>query len=151
MNRPVPAAPAENIPRHIETELRIAGEDDARASGVMAWGKPSAFACPECHGVLLQRLEGAHVRYRCHTGHAYTLESLLAEYLEKTEESLWNAVRALDETIMVFSRMAEQAEASGDSSATARIRAHAAAAEARSQALRKILLSRQTIGEAPRA
>jgi two-component system, chemotaxis family, protein-glutamate methylesterase/glutaminase len=80
------------VSEEMETEVKIAGEDNALESGIMKWGDPSVYACPECHGVLLQLKEGNNMRFRCHTGHAYSVDSLLAEFTEKTEESLWSAI-----------------------------------------------------------
>jgi two-component system chemotaxis response regulator CheB len=47
------------------------------------------------------------LRFRCHTGHAYTLESLLSEMDEEIENSLWNAIRALEERVMLLKQAAE--------------------------------------------
>lgn len=91
----------------LETEVKIAREDNALESGIMEWGAPSVYACPECHGVLLQLKEGNGLRYRCHTGHAYSADSLLAELTEKTEESLWSAIRALEENVLFLRHLAE--------------------------------------------
>jgi two-component system chemotaxis response regulator CheB len=77
------------VPHEIEVEVKIAGEDNAREAGVMKMGTPSAYACPECHGVLLQLKDAVPQRFRCHTGHGYTLESLLSDMDEGIEDSLW--------------------------------------------------------------
>ena len=90
----------------METEVKIAREDNALESGIMKWGEPSIYACPECHGVLLQLKEGRNIRFRCHTGHAYSLDSLLAEIGERTEESLWSAIRAIEEGELLMREMA---------------------------------------------
>ena len=55
----------------------------------------------------MQLAERSHVRFRCHTGHAYSSESLLAEMAEKTEESLWSAVRSIEENVMLMRRLAD--------------------------------------------
>jgi two-component system, chemotaxis family, protein-glutamate methylesterase/glutaminase len=89
----------------METEVRIAMED--KAVEITKWGEPSLYACPECHGVLLQLAEGSQVRFRCHTGHAYSADSLIAEMAEKTEESLWSAVRSIQENAMLMRHLAE--------------------------------------------
>jgi two-component system chemotaxis response regulator CheB len=91
----------------LETEVRIAREENAAASGILKWGEPSVYACPECHGVLLQLKEGGDLRFRCHTGHAYSVDSLLAEFTEKTEDSLWNAIRSLEEGVILLRNLAE--------------------------------------------
>lgn len=54
----------------MEIETKIAKEDEAIGVGVRNLGKPSSYACPECHGVLLQLKEVDRIRFRCHTGHA---------------------------------------------------------------------------------
>lgn len=91
----------------LETEVKIAKEGNAIESGVMRLGEPSSYACPECHGVLLELKEGSHVRFRCHTGHAYSLDSLLADITEKTEESLWTTIRSLEEGSLFLRQLAE--------------------------------------------
>lgn len=91
----------------LETEVKIAKEDKTTESSILKWGEPSIYACPECHGVLLQLKEGNGLRFRCHTGHAYAVDSLLAELTEKTEESLWGAIRALEENVLFLRHLAE--------------------------------------------
>ena len=95
------------VSEEMETEVKIAKENNALESGIMKWGEPSIYACPECHGVLLQLKEGGNLRFRCHTGHAYSVESLLAEFTGKTEDSLWNAIRAIEESVLLLRSLAE--------------------------------------------
>lgn len=95
------------VSEEMELEFKIAKEDKALESGILNWGKPSVYACPECHGVLLQRTDGPITRYRCHTGHAYSPDSLLAEFSITTEDALWSAIRALEESVIFFKGMAK--------------------------------------------
>jgi len=37
--------------------------------------------------------KGSSMRYRCHTGHAYTVASLLAKHLMKIEATMWPMIR----------------------------------------------------------
>lgn len=97
------------VPEQIGIEVNIARENQAREAGVQKLGEPSIYACPECHGVLLQMKDGAPLRFRCHTGHAYTVESLLAEQSEGIEDSLWNAIRALEERVLLLRQAADHA------------------------------------------
>ncbi|HUQ33683.1 MAG TPA: hypothetical protein VM095_16300, partial [Pyrinomonadaceae bacterium] len=93
----------------MDIENRIAGEDNAMKVGVKKLGGPSSYACPECHGVLLQLKDENPLRFRCHTGHAYSVQSLLAEISEKMEETLWSAIRSFEEGAMLLHQMADHA------------------------------------------
>ena len=104
---PEVAAEAGAVPVQVEVEVKIAKEDHPLAAGLERVAKPSSFACPECHGVLLQIEEGGRIRFRCHTGHAYSIESLLAAIGEGIEKSLWGAVRALEEGTMLMEQVAD--------------------------------------------
>lgn len=86
----------------VKTEIRIAAEDSAFESGIFNLGELSPFTCPDCHGVLLRLKDGNFVRFRCHTGHAYSPDALLTTLTETVEESIWNAVRAMEENVMLL-------------------------------------------------
>lgn len=104
------------VPEDVNIEVSIAREENPKSAGVLKLGQPSNYACPECHGVLLQVKDAAPLRFRCHTGHAYTLESLLSEMDEMIEESLWNAIRALEERAMLVRHASShERDTSGDS------------------------------------
>jgi two-component system, chemotaxis family, protein-glutamate methylesterase/glutaminase len=106
------------VPEEINIEVNIARENKAKEAGVFTLGQASNYACPECHGVLLQLKDGVPPRFRCHTGHAYTLDSLLADMDEAIEDSLWNAIRALEERVMLIRQAADHVREThaGDSS-----------------------------------
>jgi two-component system chemotaxis response regulator CheB len=72
-------------------------------------GKPSAFACPECHGVMWEMEEGKLMRYRCRVGHSYTEESLRVAYSDSVEEALWAAMRVMEEKGALLRRIAARA------------------------------------------
>ena len=91
----------------MDIEVKIAKGAGALESGILKWGKPSIYSCPECHGVLLQRAEENNLRFRCHTGHAYSIDSLVAELDVRTEETLWNAIRALEEDALFMKGLAQ--------------------------------------------
>jgi two-component system chemotaxis response regulator CheB len=95
------------VPKAVEIEVNIAKEQKALDAGVLELGEPSNYACPECHGVLLQLKDGELSRFRCHTGHAYSIESLLADITEKMDDALWNSIRAFEEGELFMRHMAE--------------------------------------------
>jgi two-component system, chemotaxis family, protein-glutamate methylesterase/glutaminase len=89
----------------IETKISL-GEDSADLD-VRQLGKLSEFSCPECHGTLTEIVNGKLQRYRCHTGHAFSSASLLAELTDSVEQSLWNSIRAIEERIRLLKHLKE--------------------------------------------
>lgn len=79
-------------------------------------GKVSGMTCPECGGALFE-LGSSPLRFRCHTGHAYTSASLLGAQDESIEEALWVAIRALHEKQLLLESLARSSEAAGRSQA----------------------------------
>jgi two-component system chemotaxis response regulator CheB len=94
----------------MKIEVAIAKENAAIDEGIQDLFDPSNYTCPECHGVLLQLKEGAILRFRCHTGHAYSVLTLLEEGGEGVEGSLWGAIRSLEERVLLLLQFAEHLE-----------------------------------------
>ena len=102
-----------SVPEKIRTEVAIAREEQPLEAGVLSLGTPSKFTCPECHGVLLQIESEKVTRFRCHTGHAYSIQSLMADIEGGIENALWSAIRAIEEQVFLVQHMAEHAHDSG--------------------------------------
>lgn len=85
------------IPEDIIIEAGIAKRVLSDLKAVETLGDQVPFNCPECGGVLWEIAKGNLVRYRCHTGHAFTSAVLLAEQTTKIEETLWVALRMFEE------------------------------------------------------
>ena len=73
----------------------------------MPFGELVPYSCPECHGVLTALMEGGRVRFRCHTGHAYSTDALLAAISEKIEDGLWSAIRNIKENVMLLNHIGD--------------------------------------------
>ena len=131
-------------PETVEVEVKIAKEENALDAGLQQIGDPSKFACPECHGVLLQIKEGRRMRFRCHTGHAYSLDSLVAAVNEGIEDGLWNAVRALEEGHMLMAAMADHMREHSASAAEFLV-SRAREAKEQSDTVRKLVMSREPL------
>ena len=80
-------------------------------------GTPSRFTCPECHGALWEIDDGSLLRYRCHVGHAFTADVMIAAQAEQAEELLWSLMRAHQERAALARRMADQERARNRESA----------------------------------
>jgi two-component system chemotaxis response regulator CheB len=122
---PPPPAPTPTPP-HWELENMIAREGNGFGNGSTHIGNASRFACPECGGVLSEIREESIRRYRCHTGHAYSSEALLAEIDNSIYSNLWSAVRATEERILLLRQLAATP---GDDERATRYLALAARAE----------------------
>jgi two-component system chemotaxis response regulator CheB len=105
------AAPAS---RELRLMTRIAKGDAALQLGVLELGPATPFTCPDCAGVLVRMSEGGVPTYRCHTGHAYSLDSLLAATGDRTDEVLNSALRSLEETVLLLRYTERHARERGD-------------------------------------
>ena len=101
-------APARNkaVPKDLQVEATIAERVLSDLDSVNALGEQVPFNCPGCGGVLWMVGTGKSLRYRCHTGHAYTAAVLMAEQTKKIEETLWVALRMFEERRNLLMTMA---------------------------------------------
>lgn len=101
-----PKVPKEDLER-IEIETLIARRDNAFEMGIIKKGELTPFTCPDCHGAITKLIEGKLIRFRCHTGHAYTISALLSEVTESVETMLFQSMRGLEESKMLLEHLAE--------------------------------------------
>ena len=104
-----PAQPGPPPSEDLRREVAIAAERDSDMATNDRLGERSLLTCPECHGLLWEIKDGDLVRYRCHVGHAYTLQALEGEQATELDRALSSALRALNERIHVLRRLADQA------------------------------------------
>ncbi|MGB9178624.1 MAG: chemotaxis protein CheB [Pyrinomonadaceae bacterium] len=145
---PIEEEGAYEVPKEIDIEVRIAKEETALDVGVLKLGEPSNYACPDCHGVLLQLNEEKRIRFRCHTGHAYSVDSLLAEITEGVEGSLWSAIRAIEESVLLLRHMAGHLTEGENGNTAERFLAQAQEAEHQADLVRKAVMSQEQLSEA---
>lgn len=85
------------IPASLRREAEIALKIQSQVATEDCLGEQVAFSCPGCGGPLWKMKDGKMNRYRCHVGHAFSREAMLAGQNEKVEEALWIALRTLEE------------------------------------------------------
>lgn len=124
-------------------EIEIAAEESPLEKGILQFGALSPFTCPECHGVLLALRNDNLIRYRCHTGHAYSLDTLMAAVLEKIEDSLYGAIRGMDESIMLLNHLGDHYAEANQPRLAALYFKKAKEVEERSQHVRKAVLTHE--------
>lgn len=119
-----PPAPAQPAPEHVIREVAI-NRGEATMENLAAIAAPASLTCPDCGGSLWEVKEARPLRYRCHTGHAYSVVSLGRAQQESAELAMRSSVRALREREMLLRRVAAIAESTGDAAQAAAGRAHA--------------------------
>ncbi|MBV8718974.1 MAG: chemotaxis protein CheB [Chloroflexi bacterium] len=89
-----------------DVTMHAADEPESEASPKLP-NAASGLTCPECHGSLWELNDSGSYRFECRTGHAYSLDALLAEQGEAVEAALWAAVNSLQERSATFRRLSE--------------------------------------------
>lgn len=103
-------------------------------------GTPSPLTCPDCGGVLWELQQGDLLRYRCHVGHTYSADGLIAGQAEDVERALWSAVRALEERAALARRMAAQARGAARFKSEKQFMERAEEAEQNATIVRQVML-----------
>lgn len=138
---PMKESATDRASRAIDTEVHIAKEQNAMP--VTDIGEPSPYACPECHGVLMRLKEIDPVHFRCHTGHAYSAESLLGALSDAIEDTLWMAARALQESELLLTHLAG-AKSRGRAT-VAHLKEQAAAAHRDAEVIKDVVTARRAL------
>ncbi|GAB3857506.1 chemotaxis protein CheB [Hymenobacter terrigena] len=95
-----------DIPEDLKQEAAIAERVVGDSMAVASLGHPVPLTCPDCGGNLWEVDQGKVLRYRCHTGHAFNAESLLHNSQQQLEETLWVALRMMEERKNLLTGMA---------------------------------------------
>jgi len=101
------------VPEEIRIEALIAAQELTVMPDQYRLGTLSTLTCPDCHGTMVEIREGDLIRFRCHTGRAYTLETLALTQSEAWERTLYAAMRAQQEQALLVRRMGDQARLKG--------------------------------------
>ncbi len=99
---------AKTIPKDVKIEAQIAERVLSDVAQVNGLGSQVPYNCPNCGGVLWEMEAPDVQRYRCHTGHSFTLPALLASQSEKIEETLWTSLRMFEERKNLLNNMARK-------------------------------------------
>jgi two-component system, chemotaxis family, protein-glutamate methylesterase/glutaminase len=133
------------VPDYLDIEVKIAKQDPAIEQDVRKLWEKTSYTCPECHGVLLRLKESGRERFRCHTGHAFSEDSLLSSLTEGVEESLWATIRSIEETVMLLEHLSKHAAESNDSELAERLQAKAKEAMRRSELVRQATMAHEEL------
>ncbi len=73
-------------------------------------GEATGLTCPQCGGILREKVLGDSAEFRCRVGHAFSSGHLETALAENVESALWNAVRVLEEKEQLYHRLAARME-----------------------------------------
>jgi two-component system chemotaxis response regulator CheB len=148
-NAAAPLAENAPVPDWVDIENNFAlGAGDMQQLKKIA--RPSRYSCPECGGALFQLNTARPCRFRCHTGHSYTLLALVEEQDAVVEASLAAALRALQEKESLAEQLATEFLGRSTVPAPAYL-ALARQARADASVLRQLLARQQNGGTLPDA
>jgi two-component system chemotaxis response regulator CheB len=131
--------PPGEVPDDIRAEALIAAQEISDMRPFEEGRTISPITCPECHGAMQEIVDGDLLRYRCHTGHAFTLEALGALQADAWERALYSAYRAQQERAILVGRMADEARARGAATAAEQLDERAQSYEEGADMLRGLL------------
>ncbi|HEY8361189.1 MAG TPA: chemotaxis protein CheB, partial [Ramlibacter sp.] len=143
------AAPAVQppVPPALHREVAI-NRGENTVENLTALATPALLTCPDCGGSLAEVRDAKPLRFRCHTGHAFTAKALARAQTDKAEEALWSGVRALSEREILLRRAASVASATGDEAQCAAALAQAERVRAQVRALEAIVENGRPLGAA---
>lgn len=139
VGQPASPSPAMDVPVHLSREHAIALGNGPVAGELDSVGHLSKYSCPDCGGSLWQIDAAGPLRFRCHTGHAYSMRSLLAAESVAVEQALWAAMRALQEKAMMLRQAAGLERQLREADTAAEMERRADGYEARARALRGLV------------
>lgn len=102
--------PPKQIPDDLKAEAAIAERVVGSTEDIDKLGEQVPLTCPDCGGALWKLEQGNVLRFRCHTGHAFTADALFESSKHALEETLWVALRMMEERKNLLSTMAVRGE-----------------------------------------
>jgi len=101
-------------PHDVAKETEISEKVITSIEQTSELGKPTAYTCPDCGGVLFEHAQDAILKFKCHVGHSYSIRDLLKKQVEETEDSLWFAIRSLEQRRSLLETLAERYSQTGN-------------------------------------
>jgi len=102
-------------------------------------GKHTVLICPDCGGTLWEIRRGNLVSFRCHVGHAFSLESFLEEQAEEIELNLWKTMRTLKDRAEIFRQLAAERSQQNEGAVAQHLERQVDNALQRAELLRQVL------------
>jgi two-component system chemotaxis response regulator CheB len=95
-------------PDNVVAESRLSEMAATGVDKVASLGEKTDFACPDCGGGLWKIQNGRVKHYRCHIGHSYSEKDLLLKQDENIQQTLWVAIRMMEERKIMLMKISNQ-------------------------------------------
>lgn len=109
-------------------------------------GEPALLSCPQCNGTLWRSESSGAMGFRCRVGHAFSEDNLVNIQDDAVENSLWAAIRALEEQRDLLARLATRSRERGHASAARHFQHRSEAAGKTASHIRVVLRQREGTG-----
>ena len=86
-------------------------------------------------------------RFRCHTGHAYSLNTLLVEVTKAIDNSLWDTLRTIEESQLLMCHIADHLNEAEETETAEQVVLKSAEAKERAKAVRKLVLNNEILSQ----
>jgi len=139
LSREAVVEPVDAVPRSMAHEVRMARDEQSDMEELDSLGSRVPFTCPECGGSLWELSESSTQRFRCHVGHAYSIQTLAAEQTSRVEAALWAALRSMEENERLSRRMAIEAGRRGNVASASNYIENAQSSAEHAEVLRRLL------------
>lgn len=143
------AAPEKRAPPNdVLFEAMLAEQVASRIDHMQKPGsRHSYYTCPDCGGGLWEIDDDKMIRYRCHIGHTYTEDELARSQGEKIEDTLWIALRMMEERRHLLLKIANKEDMQGFRSLASQHYGQADDIELHIERLKEFLFSFQKFGK----
>jgi two-component system chemotaxis response regulator CheB len=143
VRRPVAAEGGPVMLDPLDKMVEVAAGDAASQINGERRGQVSVYTCPECGGSLWQVDDNELVRFRCHVGHVYNGEALLAEQADSLEAALWLSVRTFRDRAVLARQLATDRRRRGQADAARRFEEQAEVADRYGSVIQEYLLNNE--------
>jgi two-component system chemotaxis response regulator CheB len=96
------------VPEVIRREAALSQQAATDIDSLKEIGKDTVYSCPDCGGGLWEIKNGGLGHYRCHIGHSYTEKELSQGQAKAIENTLWIALRMMEERRYLLASLSEK-------------------------------------------
>jgi two-component system, chemotaxis family, protein-glutamate methylesterase/glutaminase len=102
-----------SVPEVFRREAALAEQTAISLDKVQEIGRHTTYSCPDCGGGLWEIKNGDLCHFRCHIGHSYTEMELLQDQVRNIENTLWVALRMMEERRHLLTNLADKEKERG--------------------------------------